>query len=760
MPTTAGKLGIGLVSAALTALALYPLYRELTRPEVIAFRTSSGAEGAAATVVDWSKPPAPDEALPGVLEVERPRFPPSAFVRKPVTFQRFVDNEKQTQPDPYVHYRYKPNLKLGHRWEEHPEGIWFQKTNALGLREDEQVSAVQPDLRILIAGDSHTDGVCNNSEAFGNLVEARLRSEYPGRRIESLNAGRGGYSFYHYLGTLERFLYLRPDIFVVGVYGGNDFEDVLSFFHEYNGTKRPPGFARYQEQIDAALEIDKRCLAQSFISLKYFDVYPEQMEVALQAARDITTEILVECLRHSIHPIFVYIPAMSDVEWERDAEVFESVAEVLEVSPEGLRSTDVMADSYLAFLRERRIDVIDMREAFAKAGPGNFWLTDQHMNLRAQQLIAAELHPLVVAARTLEAEPTRRAPGSNGPEDPVVFLAPGNAVERPVEAPEPPALPAPREFDEETAAELYDGRPHIVHDALAGYRYASGLAVPAAEVGLAEAEFLFVTNGQGLREDEDVAPAADLRVVVTGDEHVAGACPNPETFANLAETELRRRHPGLSMEILNAGVAGYTFQNYLGVLRRSLELHPDAFVVAVSTGSDFFEGLRVHRQLNDRPLSGTLDPAEAVQSGAMTQFLASIKHFRVHASQSHRAFTSAINALRQMDRICDEEGIELLVLQLPSAADVEWQLHSAALNPMRVALELDPGEIDANAILGRALALKLGDLGIEVLAFDEIFLARGEPLYHPGNFLINPAAHRAIAEELVGRLERLAAALD
>ena len=620
---------------------------------------------------------------------------------------------------------------------------------------------MQPDLRILIAGDSHTDGVCNNSEAFGNLVEARLRSEYPGRRIESLNAGRGGYSFYHYLGTLERFLYLRPDVFVVGVYGGNDFEDVLTLFHEYNGTMRPPGHGRYEELIDKALEIDKRCLAQSFVSLKYFDVYPEQMEVALQASRDITTEILVECLRHSIHPIFVYIPAMSDVEWERDAEVFESVAEVLEISPRGLRSTDVMADSYLAFLRERRVDVIDMREVFAKAGPGNFWLTDQHINLRAQQLIAAELHPLVLAARTLEAEPTRRAPGSTGPEDPVVFLAPGNAVERAIEAHERPAPPAPGEFDEETAAALYDGRPHIVPDSLAGYRYAPDLAVPSAEVGLPEARVPLRHQRTGPAGGPGPSPALPTC-----------ASWSPVTSTSRAPAPTRTPSRTSPRPSCSGAIRGSRWRSSTRASRATPSRTTWACCAARSSCTRTRSWCRSRPAATSSRACGSIDtstigplPAartstEALQPGAVTQFLGSIKHFRVHAFQSHRALNSAVSALREMDRICDEEGIELLVLQLPSAADVEWKLHSAALEPLREALEIDPGEIDTNDILGRALAQKLGNLGIEVLALDQTFEARREPLYHPGNFLINPAAHRSIAEELVGRLDRLAAALD
>lgn len=792
MPSAAGKWGLSVASAALAAVGLYPLYREYTRPKVIDL--SLGGElhetDTQLSQAGWREPPPPADSLPGVLEVVHPLFPPSAFVRKAVSLQRFAENDQFSEPDPYVNHRYKPNLVLRRPWNEHPDGVWFQSTNALGMREEDQVSREQPDLRILIAGDSHTDGVCNNDEAFGNLVEARLRREHPELSIESLNAGRGGYAFYQYLGTLERFLYLQPDVFVVGVYGGNDFEFVLTQFHEYNGTERPPGQALYREQIDKALEINPACLAQAFVSFKYFDMHPGQMEVALQAARDISTEILVTCMRHAVHPIFVYIPPMPDAEWDRQAEVFDKVARVLEISPAGLRSSDVLADSYLAFLREQRVDVLDMRPVF-RARPGNFWLADHHINLQGQQLIADALYPLVVAARPLDAVRTRRAPDSAGPSEPLAMLSPGCAA-----ATAPPDVPVPPQlFGDEVMPELLAGRPHTVHDPFAGYSYEPHLDVPAEEVGLAGASFGFVTNGQGLREDEEVAERVDLRVVITGDDHVAGACPNPRVLGNVAEGELRRRHPELAIEVLNAGVAGYTFQNYLGVLQRSLALRPDAFVVVFSPGSDFLETLEVDRLLaptspeeraeeraekraekhpsekrssekrateKPRPEEPRNPPEAmgALPAGAMAQFLDSVVYFQQRPLRSHHAFDLALGAMLEIRRICGEASIQLIVLLLPPATDVEWGLHSAALESAGGALGLDPAQLETNATLARALVRELETYGIATLDLGETLSGKDGPLYQPDSFLINPTAHRLIGKLLAERLEHLAAALD
>lgn len=302
------------------------------------------------------------------LALERPRYPRSAFVREPWREQRFADGRDSTMPDPFVHYRYRPGIVRRHPWPEHPEGEWTLRTNSLGMREDAEPAARQPDLRVLVAGDSHTDGVCNNDESFASLLEARLAGERAGETVEVLNAGRGGYGFYQYLGTLERFLDLRPDVLVVTVYGGNDFDNVLTPYHRYNGTTRPPGSALYRDALAAILEREELQppLAQGLSACKYFDLHPEEMETALQAARDVTTEILVTCLRHGVHPIFVYLPTLAGTEWDSDAEVLDELALLLELSADGLASIDRLADSYLDFLRQRRVDVVDLRETFAR----------------------------------------------------------------------------------------------------------------------------------------------------------------------------------------------------------------------------------------------------------------------------------------------------------------------------------------------------------------------------------------------------------
>ena len=122
------------------------------------------------------------------------------------------------------------DVKVKVKYMEHPNNIFFLKTNKQGFREDRNTSLMKErdEFRILVLGDSHTDGVCNNSESFPNRFEHHLNSVASGRCFNVINAGVGGWSI------LEEYLFLKregirynPDMVVVASYNGNDLADML-----------------------------------------------------------------------------------------------------------------------------------------------------------------------------------------------------------------------------------------------------------------------------------------------------------------------------------------------------------------------------------------------------------------------------------------------------------------------------------------------------------------------------------------------------
>jgi len=94
------------------------------------------------------------------------------------------------------------------------------------------------------------------------------------------------------------------------------------------------------------------------------------------------------------------------------------------------------------------------------------------------------------------------------------------------------------------------------------------------------------TNNYGMRNDQDVVAEWDgPRILVTGDSHIDGVCSNDESLAGVLARSLEAPHRPV-VEVLNAGVGGYSMYNYLGVLERyAQELHPDVFVAVVYGGT-------------------------------------------------------------------------------------------------------------------------------------------------------------------------------
>jgi hypothetical protein len=307
-----------------------------------------------------------------------------------------IDGEVQ-EFDPQVYFRHVPNIDFPIQWREHKNGSWIMHTNSLALREDGEPMAEKPDLRIIVAGDSHTEGVCHNYESFTHVLGRALSAAHPGKKIEAINAAKGGFTFYNYLGTLEKFLYLKPDVFIVSVYGGNDFEEVLTPYHYFSATNRMPGSSEYWPQVQNALKICGTWLAQDGMSLKYFQEQPSEIKVALQAAREATLDIQDICKENGIALYYVYIPSRFDGEdpmvLAEKPHLAEDLYRAMEIRPESVKVHDAMGNVLLKFLGDHGIPVLDMRKVFAKNKGPFYWDEDHHINVNAHRVIGESLVP-------------------------------------------------------------------------------------------------------------------------------------------------------------------------------------------------------------------------------------------------------------------------------------------------------------------------------------------------------------------------------
>jgi hypothetical protein len=751
------RLTLALASTVLAGVlaAAYYAHWKRTRTKVVDFqRTSdtggiSGAPGSPRSA-DPEAASEIDLRLPGVLDTRNPRPPPSAFPRVPLDPEevaRFFPPTPVIRYDAFSYFRQVAFRNQTSTWREHPRGAWTHRTNSIGMREDREPSVEHPDLRILVTGDSHTDGVCENSESFVHLLEADLAARHPGRTVEALNAGAGGYSFYNYLGTLERLLPLEPDAFVVTIYGGNDFEEILSLQHRFRGTQRPAGSKNYWPQIERAIEIFKPCLAQCFGSLKYFAANPDQKEIALQGARDVCTEIAVVCLRNSVRPIFVYVPPLEDVEWPLHADKLDPVREVLGLSDEDLACHEQLADSLLASLRAKRLEVVDMRAPFRAAKRPLYWAEDNHINLDAQRLIADALQPLfgpeiddppvraraALGTRVTAADRARLfAPGAPTPEQ----IARSGEMLRIAPTPEQLSVTA-FEWEPVRAAQveaLGTLAPEEQFDPVTWFRYRGGLDLDATRDG---ETFRLRTNSRGMRGPEPSATPAELRVLFLGGESFDAPRDAEQGLAAAITAELVLRRPGETVEGFDASHRRHSFHQHFGAYLSARDLSPRLVVLAVD-GDDFAAASRATAILHGEKIP-TPEPPPAGTTPELAGALSDALWFEEHPGEERMALAASVAATQRLSSTLLAQSARLLVLYFPP------NVGAAALAPHIAARGGRPENPIVTARIGASYLGAVRDREIEALNARTLLFDARPDLRAPTVSWHDPQCVRALA---------------
>ncbi len=412
------------LSAALVAFA-YQRLRAPKRSIELSIETAG---------YDPKAPPALSEeqsALPSAVEVAHARYPRSTFRRTPWDPDDFpkptTARNNPLRFDPVAGFTFSAGMNRRREWAEHPDGGWYVRTNSFGLRDDDEPSAERPDLRVVVLGDSHTAGYCNNAESYAQLVEARLAAARPGQRIEVLNAAVPGQTFVHHLGALERMLPFEPDVVALALYGGNDFGESLGFQHRAHGTQRGD-LAALEAKLGPARELDPEAVSQFFFSIVQFDSDPPQVDVALQAARDVLTEIQVTCLRHGAALVVLYLPPPPEVDWPRRTARYERLFASIGLPHERASALTRLGDATLSFLRSRGVSTLDLRAPFRAADALVYWEQDFHLSIAGHSIVARELASMLDTLSPVDATRVRRGSPALNAEAARALLSPGSGT--------------------------------------------------------------------------------------------------------------------------------------------------------------------------------------------------------------------------------------------------------------------------------------------------------------------------------------------
>ena len=330
-------------------------------------------------------------------------------------FKPCIGGPSRFQYDPVAWVVLKPN-SVGKpiEWPEHPSGHIKQDTNNMGFREDEPTTVEKHGYRILVTGDSHTDGAVCNSESYANVLEALLdRALDPSGAtapVEVINAGVGGTGPHNYLAMVQKYLDLQPDVVIAGLYVGNDFMNALMQSDFFTKRKTRGRDADYRAKYNAAVEAYPDLPQQGYNQPYLFKYCEGDAELALDKTVEVFEGIARVCADHHMRFVALVIPCKADVDGDDDKARIEGMMKLLELSPEDFAVNRWLAEHFVERLRDKGIDVLDPTQAMIDEPTPLYWRKDHHLSTAGHAFVARLLFQHLREA--VAADVAQAAPGA------------------------------------------------------------------------------------------------------------------------------------------------------------------------------------------------------------------------------------------------------------------------------------------------------------------------------------------------------------
>jgi SGNH hydrolase-like domain, acetyltransferase AlgX len=294
--------------------------------------------------------------------------------------------------DPVAGHLHVPHASRRLGLPEHPRGEIRMTTNNLGFREDADTAEAKAPgtVRILVTGDSHTDGVVWNDESFPNLLETMLAAAYGDGRFEVLNGGVGHYGPMNYRLFFDRFAALEPDVFVVNFYLGNDFLDACRVL-EGTGTVKLPRSEDYMKRLGRSYKELGEAVSQSLNQAFYFARFPQMKDAALAFTEAQLGQLSARCRSLGVELLVLLQPTKLEAESHRETAVLAAARDVLGLTDADLRIESVLRRDLSARLAAAGIEVMDLAPVLDGRDEDVFWDFDHHLNDRGHRLVAEAL---------------------------------------------------------------------------------------------------------------------------------------------------------------------------------------------------------------------------------------------------------------------------------------------------------------------------------------------------------------------------------
>lgn len=307
----------------------------------------------------------------------------------------FLANDPYYVLDSIAGHEHKPNTTRQIDWPEHPAGAFAMRTNNLGFREDTDTEPGLPQHRILVTGDSHTDGVCANHESWPNLLQVALNSLIDSRQpTEVLNGGTGFYTFQQYEGFLRKHGHLA-DTWIVTVYTGNDFIETL--LYDSTATNFGPAIQTFGYRMAKKWSGTGAVGGtQSANQELFFKLYPEKKAVALSLAMQRLQQLKEAADKAQANLLIAFLPSEAQVDSTAEAELRAAIELPSNTALAATELQQLLAD----WLQKQQIPVIPLDTALrANNGSSYFWQTDSHLNTEGHALVAEAMFAYLAFGR-------------------------------------------------------------------------------------------------------------------------------------------------------------------------------------------------------------------------------------------------------------------------------------------------------------------------------------------------------------------------
>ena len=291
------------------------------------------------------------------------------------------------QPDKIARFVHRAHALRIVDWPEHKNGKIVIRTNNLGFREDNDTKIEKENgvVRVLVTGDSHIDGVVNNNESFPYLLGKVLNSRSKIPHFEVINGGVGHYQFDDYLLFLKKYLFIKPDMYIVVVYTGNDFLDAAKVLEQQGMTnERPPPYFSNLNRCNSNLGV----MAEALNQLYYFKNFPLMKDKTVEHALEVIAKINELCLSQNISFLVILLPTKVDVEWKKDEVRLNEICNCLGLTNSDLRTNQDLKDRLIAVLSKNKISTLDLYPVMSSQPKELFWKRDYHLNDSGHKCIA------------------------------------------------------------------------------------------------------------------------------------------------------------------------------------------------------------------------------------------------------------------------------------------------------------------------------------------------------------------------------------